>query len=312
MWRAGENQPETKNQVGFSPTTIAHDPAHRCLKQTELSPISALSSPLRSSTIYTCNERMHPLAHLQRGRNLMLEINSLKGRRIAVLAADGFEKVELSVPVTALRVAGAEVDIVSLHRGRIRGVNLHEPAGKVRVTKTLAEANPADYDGLLLPGGFINPDLLRQSSAARNFVRAFDEQRKPIATLCHGPWVLVSAGVVQGRVMTSWPGIRDDMVNAGATWLDREVVRDGNLVSSRGPQDMVPFVRAMRELFMESGPIAAAAPPHLQSDPQRDAPPSLVVNALRWLPRPSLRTAVGLAVLGAGLVAASRRRLTAS
>lgn len=243
----------------------------------------------------------------------MFEVNSLKGRRIAVLAADGFEKVELSVPVTALRVAGAEVDIVSLHPGRIRGVNLHEPAGKVPVTKTLAEANPADYDGLLLPGGFINPDLLRQSEAARNFVRAFDQSRKPIATLCHGPWVLASAGITQGRIMTSWPGVRDDMVNAGATWLDREVVRDGNLLSSRGPQDMVPFVRAMRELFREPAPIPAAARGRLpaQSDPQRNEPPALVVNALRWLPRPSLRTAVGLAVLGAGLVAASRRRLAA-
>jgi protease I len=239
----------------------------------------------------------------------MLEINSLKGRRIAVLAADGFEKVELSVPVTALRMAGADVDIVSLHGGRIRGVNLHEPAGKVRVTKTLAEANPADYHGLLVPGGFINPDLLRQSAAARNFVRAFDDQRKPIATLCHGPWVLASAGIAHGRIMTSWPGVRDDMVNAGATWLDREVVRDGNLVSSRGPQDMVPFVRAMRALFTESAPIPVTPRPYLQSDPQRDTPPSVVVNALRWLPRPSLRTAVGLAVLGAGLVAAGRRRL---
>ncbi|MEN3296733.1 MAG: protease [Burkholderiales bacterium] len=241
----------------------------------------------------------------------MLKVSSLRGRRIAALAADGFEKVELSVPVTALRMAGAQVDIVSLHSGRIRGVNLHEPAGKVRVTKTLAEANPADYDGLFVPGGFINPDLLRQSAAARDFVRAFDQKRKPIATLCHGPWVLASAGLTEGRTMTSWPGVRDDLVNAGATWLDREVVRDGNLVSSRGPQDMVPFVRAITELFAQSAPIAAAARPRGHSDPQRNAPPSVVVNAIRWLPRPSLRTAVGLAVLGAGLVAAGRRRLAA-
>jgi protease I len=249
--------------------------------------------------------------HFLRRKIPMFEVHSLKGRRIAVLAADGFEKIELSVPVAALRVAGAEVDIISLHRGRIRGVNLHEPAGKVPVNKTLDEANPADYDGLLVPGGFINPDLLRQSAAARNFVRAFDQKRKPIATLCHGPWVLASAGITQGRTMTSWPGVRDDLVNAGATWLDREVVRDGNLLSSRGPQDMVPFVRAMRELFMESGPIPAATRPPARSDPQRDTPPGVVVNALRWLPRPSLRTAVGIAMLGAGLVAASRRRLSA-
>ena len=145
----------------------------------------------------------------------------LKGRRIAVLATDGFEKVELTIPVAALRAAGAEVDIVSLRRGDIRGVNLHKPANKVHVTKTLTEANPADYDGLLVPGGFINPDMLRQSAEARDFVRAFDSQNKPIATLCHGPWVLASAGLLDGRVLTSWPGVRDDMVNAGATWLDQ-------------------------------------------------------------------------------------------
>ena len=164
----------------------------------------------------------------------MLAKNSLKGRRIAVLAADGFEKVELTIPVNAMRLIGARVDIVSLRRGRIRGLNLHEPARRVRVDKTLAEANPADYDGLLVPGGFINPDLLRQSAEARQFVRAFDDAGKPIATLCHGPWVFASAGLTPGRTMTSWPGIRDDVVNAGATWLDQEVVHDGNWISSRG------------------------------------------------------------------------------
>ena len=169
----------------------------------------------------------------------------LKGRRIAVLAADGFEKVELSVPVAALRAEGADVDIVSLRPGRIRGVNLHEPASRVSVDRTLSEAKVADYDALLIPGGFINPDLLRQSEAARRFVREFDASGKPIATLCHGPWLLASAGLTQGRTMTSWPGVRDDLVNAGATWLDREVVRDGNWLTSRGPQDMAPFVKAL-------------------------------------------------------------------
>src|SRR5689334_8083331 len=135
---------------------------------------------------------------------------ALTSRRIAVLAADGFEKVELTIPLNALKLAGADVDIVSLRKGRIRGVNLHEPASRVRVNRTIARANPADYDGLFLPGGFINPDLLRQSQEAREFVRAFDEAGKPIATLCHGPWVLASAGLVSGRTLTSWPGIRDD------------------------------------------------------------------------------------------------------
>src|SRR3954467_3445702 len=162
----------------------------------------------------------------------------LKGRTIAALAADGFEKVELIIPLRALKGAGAKVDVVSLRHGRIRGVNLHMPASRVGVDKTIAEANPNDYDGLLLPGGFINPDLLRQSAEAREFVRAFDQDGKPIASLCHGPWVLASAGLLKGRTLTSWPGVRDDLVNAGATWLDQEFVRDGNLATSRGPQDL--------------------------------------------------------------------------
>jgi protease I len=136
-----------------------------------------------------------------------------------VLAADGFEKVELVVPLRALQVAGAKVDIVSLRKGRIRGVNLHMPASRVGVDKVVTEADPDAYDGLLLPGGFINPDLLRQSAAARDFVRAFDHSGKPIVTLCQGPWVLASAGLLMGRTLTSWPGIRDDVINSGATWL---------------------------------------------------------------------------------------------
>src|SRR3954464_3604687 len=173
----------------------------------------------------------------------------LKGRRIAALAADGFEKVELVIPMKALQTAGADVDVISLRHGNIRGVNLHEPASRVHVDKTIAEANPDDYDGLLIPGGFINPDLLRQSAEAREFVREFDTDGKPIATLCHGPWVMASAGLLKGRRMTSWPGVRDDLVNAGAIWLDESVVRDGNLLTSRGPQDIIPFVRAIKELY---------------------------------------------------------------
>lgn len=238
----------------------------------------------------------------------MLDGTNLQGRRIAVLVADGFEKIEVTAPLAALEAAGAQVDIISLRRGRIRGVNMHEPAGKIKVTKTVEKADPSDYAGLLIPGGFISPDLLRQSAAARSFVRIFDAQRKPIATLCHGPWLLISAGLVQGRTMTSWPGIRDDVVNAGGTWVDQEVIRDGNWISSRGPQDMAPFVRAMLELFTESAPIEAAAPQYMHSDPQRTAPPGMVLSAMKWLPRPSLRTVVGLGLLGAGLVAATKRR----
>jgi protease I len=233
---------------------------------------------------------------------------ALKNRRVAVLATDGFEKVELTIPVAALKAAGAEVDIVSLRHGRIRGVNLHEPASRVRVTCTIDEASPANSDALLVPGGFINPDLLRQSAAAREFVTAFNVARKRIATLCHGPWVLGSAGLLAGRTLTSWPGIRDDMVNAGAVWLDQEDVHDSNLVTSRGPQDMVPFVRAMLEHFAAAEASRPAEQHGSVSSPQRNEPPATVVNAMRWIPRPSIRTAVGLGVAAVAALAAVSRR----
>jgi protease I len=227
----------------------------------------------------------------------------LKGRRLAALAADGFEKVELMVPLRALKAAGATVDVVSLRRGRIRGVNLHMPATRVRVDKVVTEADPGDYDGLLLPGGFINPDLLRQSAPAREFVRGFAAHDKPIATLCHGPWVLASAGLLDGRTLTSWPGIRDDLVNAGATWLDQELVRDGNLTTSRGPQDMAAFIRGMLDAFAMTSPEPATTP-RRESDGQRDAPVGWAVAALRWSPKPSVA-----AVAGVGLAAAAQRAL---
>jgi protease I len=228
----------------------------------------------------------------------------LKGRRIAVLAADGLEKIELQVPMNAMKLAGADVDVISLRHGRIRSVNLHEPASRYHVDKTISEANPEDYDALFIPGGFINPDLLRQSAEAREFVRAFDVAKKPIATLCHGPWVLASAGLLAGRTLTSWPGVRDDMVNADATWLDQQVVRDRNLLTSRGPQDIVPFVRELIEHF-EARDVARpelATDVAMDSAPQRNQPPAIVLQAMRWIPRPSLRGAfalIGLVTVGA-------------
>jgi protease I len=248
-----------------------------------------------------------------------MNFQRLRGRRIAVLAADGFEKVELEVPMKAYQLSGAKVDVISLRRGRIRGVNLHEPASRVPVTKTVQEANPDNYDGLLVPGGFINPDLLRQSADARNFVRAFDQAGKPIATLCHGPWVLASAGLLKGRTVTSWPGIRDDVVNAGATWLDREVVRDGNLVTSRGPQDLKPFIQASIELFSQRrmpvqsraeqrrAPVELRPEQQFESAPQADRPPQAMLTAMKWIPKPSLRTLLGIGAIGA-LIAAKARR----
>jgi protease I len=236
----------------------------------------------------------------------MPKMRRLHGRRIAALAADGFEKVELTIPMRALQLAGAKVDVVSLRHGRIRGVNLHMPATRVGVDKTVSEANVADYDGLLLPGGFINPDLLRQSAEARQFVREFDTSGKPIATLCHGPWVLASAGLLNGRTLTSWPGIRDDLVNSGATWLDRDVVKDGNLVTSRGPQDMTSFVPAIIDHFADTSPKPQAATTS-QSDPQLNSPVSWAVAALRWSPKPSLPGALAGLMAGARLSPKSAR-----
>ena len=235
----------------------------------------------------------------------------LAGRRIAVLATDGFELVELVVPAAAMRSAGATVDVISIHPGHIRGMNLHEPASRVGVDLTLDEANPNDYDGLLIPGGFVNPDLLRQSAAARDFVRKFAATGKPVASLCHGPWVLASAGLLPGRRLTSWPGLRDDLINAGATWLNEPLVHDGNLVTSRGPQDLKPFVTAIIRLFagqdLESQFPSSRA---TQSAPPPQDPPRLVVDVMRWMPRPSVRTLLGLAAIAAGIALYRRAHAT--
>lgn len=238
----------------------------------------------------------------------MKTLRTLKGLRIAILAADGFEKIELTAPMRAFQLAGAKVEVVSLRLGRIRGVNLHEPAGRVRVTRTVNEVRASDYDGLMIPGGFINPDMLRQSATVRDLVRAFDAASKPIATLCHGPWVLASAGLLNGRTLTSWPGIRDDLVNAGATWLDQPVVRDGNLVTSRGPQDIVPFIQAATQLF--AGTLEQASDHAAASAPPREAPPRAMIGAMHWLPRPSFRTAalIGGAALGALVLTRGTRK----
>jgi protease I len=173
----------------------------------------------------------------------------LEGVRVAVLAVDGFEQVEVTVPVRALRRQGAEVQIISLRPGRIRGMNFLFRGRKLTVDDTVTSARPEDYGALLLPGGFISPDLLRQSEHAREFVRRMDQLGRPIATLCHGPEVLISAGMVRGRRLTSWPGIADDVRNAGGEWQDTAVVRDGRWLASRSPLDLVPFCAAMTDLF---------------------------------------------------------------
>lgn len=232
----------------------------------------------------------------------------LLGRRIAVLAADGFEKIELVVAVAALRAACADVEIVSLRRGRIRGVNLDEPAARIAVDRTLAETDARDYDALLVPGGFIAPDLLRQSQAARDLTSSFDAAGKPIATIGHGASLLASADVAAARTVTSWPGIRDDLVHAGATWLDQPIVRDGNWLTCRGTHDLGAFVPALVDHFSGASRREPTSPAHLRaSAPQRRTPPRFVVGALRRLRRPSLGTAA-IAIALLALVALRTRQ----
>lgn len=232
------------------------------------------------------------------------KLQTLDARRVAVLMADGFEMAEYTVPVNALRLAGADVTVVSLRRGRLRGVNLHEPAHKVRADLTIDEARADDFDALFIPGGFINPDLLRQSAPVRRFVSEFVRSGRPVASLCHGPWVLISSGVVGDRTLTAWPGIRDDVVNAGASWVDAPVVRDGNLLTSRGPQDFAEFVPALIDFFSTGAESRASGPEHVSS-PQRDEPPAAMLATMHWTPRPSFRGFVlgalavgGLAMIG--------------
>jgi protease I len=237
----------------------------------------------------------------------------LRGKRVAILAGDGFEYVELTVPKAALAAAGADVDIVSLHEGKIRGMNVSEPTRTVHVDRTLKDALPEYYDALLVIGGFVGPDLLRQSREARMFVRAFDEANKPIATLCHGPSVLISAGIVNGRRLASWPGVRDDVVNAGGIWRDDPLARDHNIVSSRSPADLPVFVPAMIDLFAlgatapAEGALAKASHAE-QSSPQRDEPIRSAVAAARYLPSPSISAMAG-AVMALAVGGFALRRL---
>lgn len=175
----------------------------------------------------------------------------LTGKTIAVLATDGFEQVELEKPVAALREAGAEVHIVAPKGGEIQGFNHHDKGDKTRVDRALADTQAEAYDGLVLPGGVINPDQLRLESEAIDFIRSFVRAEKPIAAICHGPWTLIDAGAVDGRRVTSWPSLKTDLRNAGAEWVDQEVVVDQGLVTSRNPDDLPAFCAKMVEEFAE-------------------------------------------------------------
>ena len=173
----------------------------------------------------------------------------LKGKKVAILAADMFERVELEEPRKALEDAGADVEVVSIHDGEIQGFDHFDPANTVQVDSTVEEVSPGEYDALLIPGGVGNPDQLRGDENAVSFVREFHQAGKPIAVICHGPWVLVESGVVRGKRVTSWPTLETDIRNAGGEWVDQEVVVDGNLVTSRKPDDIPAFNREMLRIF---------------------------------------------------------------
>jgi len=176
-------------------------------------------------------------------------MNDLRGLTVAILADNGFEQVELHEPRQALEEAGAETFVVSPQRERVRGWDFTEWGQDVPVDVALDRAKAGEFDALLLPGGVMNPDRLRMQPAAVAFVRHFIDSGKPIAVICHGPWTLVEADAARGRRITSWPSLKTDLRNAGAEWVDQEVVVDGNLVSSRKPDDIPAFNRAMIELF---------------------------------------------------------------
>lgn len=183
----------------------------------------------------------------------------LRGKRVAILATDGFEQSELTEPFRALVTAGAQVDVIAPKGGRIQGMEHREKGEMVDVNRTLDQADAADYAALVLPGGVANPDALRVNTRAVQFVRAFFDQEKPVAAICHGPWTLIEADAVKGRTVTSWPSLKTDLANAGAQWVDREVVVDNGLVTSRRPEDLPAFCRIMIEEFQQDHHAARLA-----------------------------------------------------
>ncbi|MFM0735264.1 type 1 glutamine amidotransferase [Paraburkholderia sediminicola] len=165
----------------------------------------------------------------------------LAGCKVAVLAVDGFEQAELLEPKRALTEAGAEVHVVSAKAGKIQGFKHVDKGEKVDVDATFGEVRPDDYDAVVLPGGVVNSDAIRLIPEAQAFVRAVDGANKPVAVICHGGWLPISAGIVKGHTMTSWPSLQDDIRNAGGTWVDEQVVEDGNFITSRKPDDLPAF-----------------------------------------------------------------------
>jgi protease I len=188
----------------------------------------------------------------------MVATTGLAGRKVAVLVADGFEQAEFDGPVQALRKAGAQVEVLApnaQHLGHIRGVRHHEPAEGTKGDRVITEATPDTYDALLVPGGLYSPDAMRLSKAHLAFVKAFAESGKPMAMICHGLWLLADAEVASGRTLTSWPAIRRDLERAGAIWVDQPVVVDGALITSRKPDDVPAFSRALVQALAALAPL---------------------------------------------------------
>jgi protease I len=183
--------------------------------------------------------------------------SNISGKTIAILATDGFEQSELTEPKRALEEAGAKTMVIAPKSGEIKGWNHTDWGQSVKVDQTLDQAKPQEFDALVLPGGVMNPDHLRIDAKAVKFVRDFAGSGKPIAAICHGPWTLIEAGVVKARTMTSWPSITTDLINAGAKWVDQEVVSDGQFITSRRPDDLPAFNRALIDLL--SGGMAQHA-----------------------------------------------------
>ncbi len=177
--------------------------------------------------------------------------NQLEGKRVAFLFTEGVEQVELTEPRDAVQKAGADVDLISLQAGEVQMFNHLDQGDTVTAERAVSDADPSEYDALVIPGGVANPDQLRTDSDAVQFVRAFFEQDKPVGIICHGPWMLVEADVARGRTVTSWPSLQTDLRNAGATWVDNEVVVDNGLVTSRKPDDLPAFCAKLVEEFAE-------------------------------------------------------------
>jgi protease I len=180
----------------------------------------------------------------------------LEGKRVAIIATYGVEQVELTSPRKALERAGAIVHVISPHKaikgGKIKAWKFIKWGDSIKVDVSLSDADVRDYDALHIPGGMINPDILRMDSEAVEFIRSFFEAGKPVASICHGPWLLIEAGVVRGRTLTSWPSIKTDLLNAGAEWVNKAAVEDDGLVTSRGPQDLSAFNKRIIDLFSRS------------------------------------------------------------